>query len=179
MMDSYNLAWKLAYYVNGLTPAVNSNSLLSTYRTERHEIAQQLIDFDRNFSTIFSGQVGSDGGLTPEQLMETFKTGNGFTSGVGIEYPENIIVEHNKGNSQSAVRGEDYLSGILRPGRRLLNVRMKRFADGWQRDLHDGAYNGSILFMLLLIGAQISNQQVASVFCASLHQIFWIPMVSR
>jgi phenol 2-monooxygenase len=82
--------------------------------------------------------------------METFNTGNGFTSGVGVEYPENILVEHNTGSSESAVSGDDYLSGILRPGRRLLNVRMKRFADGWQRDLHDGTYNSTNSFRLVL-----------------------------
>ncbi|KAF3026227.1 hypothetical protein E8E15_009355 [Penicillium rubens] len=86
MMDSYNLAWKLAYDVNGLTPAsTNSDTVLDTYHVERHTIAQQLIDFDRAFSSMFSGKMGSTekevGDLTHDRFLEVFSTGNGFTSG--------------------------------------------------------------------------------------------------
>ncbi|KAJ6105113.1 hypothetical protein N7523_010187 [Penicillium sp. IBT 18751x] len=140
MMDSYNLAWKLMYHINGLAPSSsdtkNKVSLLDTYQTERHHIAQQLIDFDRKFSTMFSGQMGTTEGLTQEEFQQTFKLGNGFTSGCGVEYPENPIVVRNP-EVKCPIRGTDYLSGILRPGRRLLNVRLLRFADGCQRDIHD------------------------------------------
>ena len=47
MMDSYNLAWKLAYSINGLTPdsalSGKPDSVLDTYHVERHTIAQELI----------------------------------------------------------------------------------------------------------------------------------------
>lgn len=143
MMDSYNLAWKLIYSIHGLTPgAVESSKvdpILDTYHLERHTIAQQLIDFDRAFSSMFSGKIGPEDGigqLTHEQFLEVFSTGNGFTSGCGIEYPENVTVE--KTPAKNPIKGTDYLHGILYPGRRLLNVRVKRFADGNRRDLHDG-----------------------------------------
>jgi phenol 2-monooxygenase len=68
--------------------------------------------------------------------LEVFSTGNGFTSGCGIEYLENLLVE--KTTSENLINGTDYLSGILRPGRRLLNVKVKRHADGVRRDLQDG-----------------------------------------
>lgn len=141
MMDSYNLAWKLIYQINGLAPPSTSDNptpLLNTYQTERHETAQQLIDFDRKFSTMFSGQMGATEGLTQEEFQQAFKLNNGFTSGCGVEYPENILVVRDMNPSSSPVRGTDYLSGILRPGRRLLNVKLLRHADGGQRDLHDG-----------------------------------------
>lgn len=148
MMDSYNLAWKLLYHINGLAPeptgANSPASLLETYQTERHEIAQQLIDFDRKFSTMFSGQMGATEGLTQEEFQQAFKLGNGFTSGCGVEYPENMLVIRDeidadiKSKGPNPVTGTDYISGILRPGRRLLNVRLLRHADGWQRDIHDG-----------------------------------------
>ena len=144
MMDSYNLSWKLAYHINGLTPSTEESPspLLDTYQTERHEIAQQLIDFDRKFSTMFSGKVGETESLTQKEFQEAFKLGNGFTSGCGVEYPENMIVlRDNLDSPMSPVTGTDYLSGILRPGRRLLNVRVMRHADGCKRDIHDGEEN--------------------------------------
>ncbi|RDH30347.1 FAD binding domain-domain-containing protein [Aspergillus welwitschiae] len=123
MMDSYNLAWKLAYAVNGLTPASTSpgkrDAVLDTYHTERHTIAQELIEFDRAFSSMFSGKIGAaeDGadGLTHEQFLEVFSTGNGFTSGCGIEYPESPIVQKMQDAKKNPIEGTDYLSGILRP----------------------------------------------------------------
>ncbi|KAE9370736.1 putative phenol monooxygenase [Stipitochalara longipes BDJ] len=139
MMDSYNLSWKLIHSLHGLTPASKSgDKLLDTFETERQTIAQELIAFDKEFSSMFSGKIGAGDdqeSLTHEQFLEVFSTGNGFTSGCGIEYPENLVVE--KSRSEGIVHGTDYLSGVLRPGRRLLNVKVKRHADGVRRDLQD------------------------------------------
>ena len=154
MMDSYNLAWKLMYHINGLAPeptVPSPSSLLETYQTERHEIAQQLIDFDRKFSTMFSGQMNATEGLTQEEFQQAFKLGNGFTSGCGVEYPENMLFIRDELNNcvesrrPNPIKGTEYISGILRPGRRLLNVRLLRHADGWQRDIHDGMSNVNAL----------------------------------
>ncbi len=50
MRDAFNLGWKLAAVVRGeATPA-----LLHTYSTERHAVAKELIDFDREFAAMFS-----------------------------------------------------------------------------------------------------------------------------
>ena len=146
MMDSFNLAWKLAYSIHGLTADSNSGKpdpILDTYHTERHTIAQELIAFDRDFSSMFSGKIGASedgvGGLTHQQFLEVFSKGNGFTSGCGIEYPENMTVDRTvEKDRKDPISGKDYLSGLLRPGRRLLNVRLKRHADGYRRDLQDG-----------------------------------------
>ncbi|KAI9375810.1 major facilitator superfamily domain-containing protein [Aspergillus egyptiacus] len=119
MMDSYNLAWKLVYSLHGLTPGqletAKVDPILDTYHLERHTIAQQLIDFDRAFSSMFSGKIGADDGvgqsLTHEQFLEVFSRGNGFTSGCGIEYPENVTVENTTPNNP--IKGTDYLQGVL------------------------------------------------------------------
>ncbi|RAL16149.1 putative phenol monooxygenase [Aspergillus homomorphus CBS 101889] len=158
MMDSYNLAWKLAYVINGLTPNTAKHTpqtpdpILATYHSERHTIAHQLIEFDRAFSSMFSGKISHSAddkltGLTHEQFVEVFSTGNGFTSGCGIEYSESVLVQKHEDQQASPagadlahtypIQGTDYLAGILRPGRRLLNVTYKRHADGNRRDLHD------------------------------------------
>ncbi|KAJ5335499.1 hypothetical protein N7452_007902 [Penicillium brevicompactum] len=141
MMDSYNLAWKLAYSINGLTPASPTGDILDTYHQERHTIAQQLIEFDKAFSSMFSGKIGvSEDGistLTHNEFMEVFRRGNGFTSGCGVEYPENLTVTRGLDEGINPIEGTDFLSGILYPGRRLLNVRLVRHADGNKRDIQD------------------------------------------
>jgi phenol 2-monooxygenase len=142
MMDSYNLSWKLIHSLNGLTPHARGigDKILQTFQTERLTVAKELIAFDKEFSSMFSGKMGSEedkeGGLTHEQFLKVFSTGNGFTSGCGIEYPENLLVR--KTVSEGLIQGTDFLSGVLRPGRRLLNVKVKRHADGYRRDLQDG-----------------------------------------
>ncbi|KAL4927568.1 putative phenol monooxygenase [Aspergillus undulatus] len=165
MMDSYNLAWKLIYSIHGLTPgettSAKSDPVLDTYHQERHTIAQQLIDFDRAFSSMFSGKIGSEDGigqaLTHEQFLEVFSTGNGFTSGCGIEYPENLVVVKptDADRERNPIHGTDYLSGVLHPGRRLLNVKVKRFADGNRRDLHDDFLSTGRLRILLLTSSDL------------------------
>ncbi|KAJ5115878.1 hypothetical protein N7456_000226 [Penicillium angulare] len=166
MMDSYNLSWKLAYHINGLTPSTNENPspLLDTYRTERREIAQQLIDFDRKFSSMFSGKVGATETLTQEEFQKAFTLGNGFTSGCGVEYPENMIVVRDDSDCHtSPVTGTDYQSGILRPGRRLLNVRVLRYADGWQRDIHDDIPSTGRFRILCLTSTDLLDKEGISV----------------
>lgn len=134
MMDSFSLSWKLIYSIHGLTldlAIAGEPALLDTYHTERHTIAQQLINFDRTFSSMFSGKIGSEEddveGLTHDQFLEVFNTGNGFTSGCGVEYPENPVVNRtvDKGG-RNPIERTDLLSGMLYPGRRLLNVQVKR-----------------------------------------------------
>lgn len=71
--------------------------------------------------------------------MEVFSTGNGFTSGCGVEYVENVLVK--KAGGDAVVEGTDYLGGVLRAGRRLLNVKVKRHSDGNRRDLQDGVFS--------------------------------------
>jgi phenol 2-monooxygenase len=90
MMDSYNLAWKLAHSINGLTPdppSKTANPVLETFESERTDTARQLIEFDTTFSHIFSGKIGSGdsaiSGLTHEEFLRVFKEGSGFTSGCG------------------------------------------------------------------------------------------------
>jgi phenol 2-monooxygenase len=142
MMDSYNLSWKLIHSLNGLTPYPQGSvdKILDTYEMERQTVAQQLIAFDKEFSSMFSGKIGAENdneGLTHEQFLKVFSTGNGFTSGCGIEDLENLLVD--KHSPERVVDSTDYLKGILRPGRRLLNVKVKRHADGARRDFQDGS----------------------------------------
>jgi phenol 2-monooxygenase (NADPH) len=144
MMDSYNLAWKLVHSIHGLTPRCSPlapDSILASFEHERLTVARQLIDFDTKFSSMFSGAIGGHDStvesLTHEQFLKVFSDGNGFTSGCGIQYPMGLLV-HQLDPAKNPIYGTDFLNGILCPGRRLLDVRVRRFADANVRHLQDG-----------------------------------------
>ena len=144
MMDSYNLAWKLIYSINGLIPKASSKSLLDSYHTERHPVAQHLMQFDRVTALMASGKVTgardpNSNTLASEDFINNFKEGSAFMSGCGIEYPASIVVQITAGN-KNPINGTDYDSGILHAGRRLPNAKLRREADGSPRDLHDSEW---------------------------------------
>src|SRR5699024_4042954 len=58
IQDGFNLGWKLGQVISGYSP----DSLLHTYSGERQEIAQNLIDFIREWSSIMAAK--------PEDLPE-------------------------------------------------------------------------------------------------------------
>lgn len=145
MMDSYNLSWKLVHSLHGLapkTPKNGTNDVLATFGRERLTVAQQLIEFDSKFSSMFSGQIGAAdetiNSLTHEQFLKVFSDGSGFTSGCGIEYPTSLLVQAGADAKNYPVTGKDYLQGTLKPGRRLLDVVVRRYADANIRHLQDG-----------------------------------------
>ena len=63
------IAWKLAYILRGWA----DQSLLKTYELERRKYAQELIHFDKKFSTLFSGKPrtkDNQNGVSHEQFLE-------------------------------------------------------------------------------------------------------------
>ncbi|MGP5257417.1 FAD-binding monooxygenase [Glutamicibacter ardleyensis] len=50
MQDGFNLAWKIGYVLSGRAP----ESLLRTYSSERQVIAKNLIDFDKQWSSLMA-----------------------------------------------------------------------------------------------------------------------------
>lgn len=85
MHDSYNLVWKIASVINKKSHPL----ILSTYATQRRSVALQLIEFDRQFSRMFSGRLAKDiadeAGISMEDLKRTFEKGNIFTSGICVK----------------------------------------------------------------------------------------------
>lgn len=149
MMDSYNLAWKIAHSVHGLSPQKPDADVLSTYETERLEVARKLIEFDSKFSSMFSGQIDIDDsvqGLTHEQFLKVFSDGSGFTSGCGIEYSPGILVHLSTPEKPCPISGDNYHNGTLKLGRRLMDSVVRRYADANPRHLQDG--NSSLLTTL-------------------------------
>ena len=156
MMDSYNLSWKLVHSLHGLAPKAPENGIndvLATFGRERLTVARQLIEFDSKFSSMFSGQIGAAdetiNSLTHEQFLKVFSDGSGFTSGCGIEYPTSLLVQADTDVKNYPVTGKDYLQGALKPGRRLLDVVVRRYADANIRHLQDGTAGPLSLSKLL------------------------------
>ncbi|KAJ9482179.1 hypothetical protein VN97_g11262 [Penicillium thymicola] len=112
---------------------------------------------------MFSAKIGASGdgvrGLTHDEFLEVFSRGNGFTSGCGVEYPENLTVDRDLSEGQNPIPGTDYLSGILQPGRRLLNVRLVRHADGYLRDLQDDFPSTGRFRILCLASSDLLDPQ--------------------
>jgi phenol 2-monooxygenase len=93
MADTWNLGWKLASVLRGTARP----ELLHTYSDERQKIARQLIDFDREFSKMFSAHPtqSGDGGdiqsVDPEEFQQYFITQGRFTAGVATCYAPSMI----------------------------------------------------------------------------------------
>ena len=83
MQDSFNLGWKLAAVLRGQAQA----ALLRTYSQERQVVAQQLIDFDREWAAMFSDR----GGVDPAIFQQYFVQHGRFTAGVGTQYAPSMI----------------------------------------------------------------------------------------
>jgi 3-hydroxybenzoate 4-monooxygenase len=92
MQDSFNLGWKLAAVLRGQC----APTLLDTYSAERQAVAQELIDFDREWAKMFSDRarqgVGVDAeGVDPAEFQRYFERHGRFTAGMGTQYRSSVI----------------------------------------------------------------------------------------
>lgn len=85
MQDGFNLGWKLGSVVTGQAP----ESLLATYSAERQPVAQQLIDFDREWSSLMARKPEE---ISDPQELATFYLGTAeFPSGFMTQYAPSMI----------------------------------------------------------------------------------------
>ena len=84
MQDGFNLGWKLGYVLDGRSP----ETLLGTYSAERQVIAKNLIDFDKEWSSLMAAK--------PEDLkvpLEQFYTQTAeFPAGFMTQYPPSMLI---------------------------------------------------------------------------------------
>ncbi|MBN3809700.1 FAD-binding monooxygenase [Paraburkholderia sp. Ac-20347] len=87
MQDGFNLGWKLGAVLEGRSDA----SLLRSYSDERQPVAQELIDFDKEWSAMMAAppkdpQRPEAGGVDPAELQAYFVRAGRYTAGVATRY---------------------------------------------------------------------------------------------
>jgi len=92
MADAWNLGWKLASVLRGRAKP----ELLHTYSEERQTVAKELIEFDREFSRLFSARATGSGdaageGVDPNEFQRYFIAQGRFTAGVATTYARSMI----------------------------------------------------------------------------------------
>ena len=70
--------------------------MLQTYEAERRKVAQDLIEFDRNFSRMFSGRPATHAndreGVNMNDFRAAYEKGNEFTCGLSVDYGHSLVV---------------------------------------------------------------------------------------
>lgn len=85
MQDTFNLGWKLAHVLTGRS----GPELLASYSAERQAIAQNLIDFDRDWARMVSAPVKSPehpDGVDPAEVQKYFVQHGRYTAGTATQY---------------------------------------------------------------------------------------------
>jgi phenol 2-monooxygenase len=87
MQDAFNLGWKLASVLRKqCTP-----SLLHSYSAERQAVAKELIDFDREWSTILASAKGDGKTADAAKTQDYFVRHGRYTAGTATHYRSSII----------------------------------------------------------------------------------------
>jgi phenol 2-monooxygenase len=86
MQDGFNLGWKLGHVLEGRSP----ESLLSTYSAERQVIAKNLIDFDKEWSTLMAKKPEEFD--NPSELEDFYVRTAEFPAGFMTQYAPSLIV---------------------------------------------------------------------------------------
>ncbi|MDN4613955.1 FAD-binding monooxygenase [Leifsonia sp. F6_8S_P_1B] len=86
MQDGFNIGWKLGHVLEGRSP----ESLLATYSAERQVVAKNLIDFDKQWSSMMAKKPEEFD--DPSELEEFYVRTAEFPAGFMTEYAPSLIV---------------------------------------------------------------------------------------
>lgn len=86
MQDGFNIAWKLGHVLEGRSP----ESLLSTYSEERQVVARNLIDFDKEWSSMMAKKP--EDFEHPSDLEDFYVRTAEFPAGFMTQYAPSLIV---------------------------------------------------------------------------------------
>jgi phenol 2-monooxygenase len=98
MQDGWNIAWKLGHVLDGRAP----ESLLDTYSAERQVIAQNLIDFDRQWSALMATR--------PEELDDPTQLEAFYVS--TAEFPAGFMTHYTPSALTAAPRHQKLATGF-------------------------------------------------------------------
>ncbi len=115
MQDGFNLGWKLGSVLTGRSP----ETLLATYGAERKPVAQQLIDFDREWSSLMARKPEE---ISDPQELATFYLGTAeFPSGFMTQYTSSMI---------TGTDAHQALAAGFPLGKRFKSAEVTRVCDG-------------------------------------------------
>ena len=86
MQDGFNIGWKLGHVLEGRSP----ESLLATYSAERQVVAKNLIDFDREWSTLMAKKPEEFD--SPSQLEDFYVSTAEFPAGFMTQYAPSMLI---------------------------------------------------------------------------------------
>lgn len=115
MQDGFNLGWKLGHVLSGRSPA----SLLSTYSAERQVVAKNLIDFDKEWSTLMAKH--------PEEFEDPSELEDFYTR--TIEFPAGFMTEYAPSLITAEAHHQERATGFPM-GKRFKSARVVRVCDG-------------------------------------------------
>ena len=118
--DGFNLAWKLGSVVSGRAP----ESLLDTYSAERQVVAKNLIDFDREWSTLMATPQDQ---LPDPSYLEDFYVRT-------AEFPAGFMTEYKPSQITGGTEHQELAAGFP-VGKRFKSARVKRVCDATDQHL--------------------------------------------
>ncbi|MGW9630537.1 FAD-binding monooxygenase [Agromyces sp. NPDC055520] len=115
MQDGWNIGWKLGHVLDGRA----HSALLETYHAERHVVAKNLIDFDREWSTLMATKPEDLG--DPAELEEFYLRTFEFPAGFMTQYEPSLII----GSAEHQALATGYPIG-----KRFRSAPVERVCDG-------------------------------------------------
>ncbi|WP_394551742.1 FAD-dependent monooxygenase [Agromyces sp. MMS24-JH15] len=115
MQDGFNLGWKLGHVLTGLS----SPALLETYSAERQPVAQQLIDFDREWASLMARK--------PEEISDPQELATYYLA--TAEFPSGFMTQYGPSAVVADASHQDLAPGFP-IGKRFKSVEVVRVCDG-------------------------------------------------
>lgn len=114
MQDGFNLGWKLGHVLEGRSP----ESLLDTYSAERQVVAKNLIDFDKEWSTLMAKK--------PEEFEDPTELENFYVS--TAEFPAGFMTQYAPSMLVAEPKHQDLATGFT-IGKRFKSAPVVRVCD--------------------------------------------------
>jgi len=115
MQDGFNIGWKLGHVLDGRAP----ESLLATYSAERQVVAKDLIDFDKEWSTLMAKKPEEF--ASPSELEDFYVRTAEFPAGFMTQYAPSLIVGE---------ASHQQLAAGFPVGKRFKSAPVERVCDG-------------------------------------------------
>jgi hypothetical protein len=156
------------------------SSILSTYESERKDIAETLLNFDAKYAALFSKRrpnagevgeashhkVGSD--TAEDEFVKTFKSSCEFTSGYGVAYQPNIFTWSPSHPAKSALFN---IPGVhLTPGRAFTPTTVTRLADSNFVELEQEVPANGSFRIFVFAGNQAKSKKAIADFALNLEK---------